>query len=65
MFTVIDLKAKPVMCSFSANLDTTVTPYVGVECFPCECEIIVYESFKINSKSVITVDMSKFATLII
>lgn len=59
MISVIDMKTKPVMCTFNTIWDNEITPDIGVECFPCECEIILYDNFKIDNKSVITVDKGK------
>lgn len=64
MFTVIDMKTKPVMCSYNFKLDSTTAPPIGIECFPCECEIIVIDNFSISNKSVITVDLSKYGILL-
>lgn len=51
------------MCSFKADFDPEITPKIGVECFPCECEIILYESFEINNMSVITVETGRFGIM--
>lgn len=59
-FTDIDMKTKPVMCSFKTAFSNSSLCYVGIESFPCECDIILFEDFSIDNKSVITVETGKY-----
>lgn len=56
-FSVNYLERKPVMCQYCSKFGiSSDIKEIGVECFPCECEIIIYEDFCISNKSVITVE---------
>lgn len=44
------------MCEYQKIYNNSCVPDVDIECFPCECEIIVFQDFCINNQSVITAD---------
>lgn len=52
------MENKPVICEYNKIISSAeCVPKIDVNCFPSECDVILYQTFCINNKSVITSDL--------
>lgn len=62
---VVNIKNKPVMCEYGGDFpNTECVPNVEIDKFPCECDVIIYQSFKIDNLSAIVTETGMFVVKI-